>query len=142
MAIKTSDPDFLIDAVNVSISAYMNANFMELCKDILSTSVNVYVYPESIYSPSSYVRRKNAGGLSDKREYEIEEDPNPWSSVHTISISDNRREANVVNSGSGYTWTRSRIYRMQPFPRPYFAQAEKAISELLDDLMQAVVDGL
>ena len=140
MAIKTSDPDFLIDAVNVSLSAYMNTDFMEFCKDILSTAVNVYVYPA--YEPDSYVRRQNAGGLSDKREYETEEDPNPWGSVHTISISDNRREANVVNSGSGYTWTRSRIYRMQPFPRPYFSQADESISNLIDTLIQTIISGL
>lgn len=140
MAIKTSDPDALIDAVNVSISATMNGTLMEFCKDLLSNTVHAYVYPA--YTPDSYARREDAGGISDKREYETEEDGNPWGNVHTITIGDYRREANVVNSGTGYTWTRSRIYRMQPFPRPYFAQAEWTIQKLLDDMMQGLMSSL
>ena len=44
----------------------------------------------------------------------------------TITVENTRTEPyvfDIVESGTGYTWDKSEIYRMQPFPRPYTQQA-------------------
>lgn len=77
------------------------------------------------YEPTQYKRRKKNGGLQDTfQAHEIAD------GIDTIGIVDNRHETIVVESGEGYTWTNSRIYAMQPFPRPFYEAAE---DELIAD---------
>lgn len=105
-----------------------------VCQSI-SESVYRNVYP--LYTPSEYVRRGENGGLPDASQYDISLDP----ATHTLTVSDDRHEVAVVQSGMGYSWTESRIFRMQPYPRPYFPQAEAKLvsSGIIDGLVQ---DGL
>lgn len=140
MAIKSTDPEEIISAANVTISAYMNGDIMDVCKDIISNTVHATVYPA--YDPDVYKRREDAGGLSDKREYYTEEDGNPWGYDHQIRIFDDRHEVGVVTFGTGYTWKRSRIYKMQPFPRPYFSRADKEVQAELETMIQAALSGV
>lgn len=53
-------------------------------------------------------------------------------SDNTITIENVATESdvfNVVESGVGYTWEHSRIYGMQPFPRPY---SQNGIDQFVD----------
>lgn len=74
---------------------------------------NVY----GAYSPTMYHRRHT---MDNPESYRVD------ASGLTITVENTRTEPyvfDIVESGTGYTWDRSEIYRMQPFPRPYTQQA-------------------
>lgn len=124
MATLRQEADEILNRANQAIQGAMNAQIAEGAKGILSAEVKRSVYP--LYDPTQYVRRMDSGGLSDRDVYEVTEDGNAGD-AHEIVIADNRPEVGVVESGTGYTWTYSVIYQMQPFPRPYFLLADARI---------------
>jgi hypothetical protein len=73
-----------------------------------------------------YQRRKDSGGLSDPRNFDIrifqEENGNIIGYVknETKGVGKAFELDEVIVSGMGYDWTESRIYRMQPFPRDFY----------------------
>lgn len=73
-----------------------------------------------------YIRRYDDGGLLDDNNIRKK----VYKSKHSINIknmTDNGKTVNVVESGKGYTWTASEIYKMQPFPRPFHKPAEEEL---------------
>lgn len=126
MATLTEEANALMDRANELISVSMNEEITEMAKYLLSQSVKENVYP--LYSPTQYNRRMDEGGLSDVRTYEATADDSTGD-LHEIQIADNRYEVGVVESGEGYTWKRSMIYQMQPYPRPYFSPADEKVQE-------------
>ncbi len=107
----------------------------DLMKKNVSESVQVNVYAK--YTPTMYERRGDDGGLSDEDCYRTSTEQG-YSTV-TLRLENlaygNARYAswgrrpsqgidpgkitNIIESGNGYHWTGSRIYQMQPFPRPF-----------------------
>ena len=89
------------------------------------------------YKPTEYERRYDEGGLSDYRNIEIEErNYDAGGGRYEIGVR-NLTEGidgegpidTVIEEGVGYTWKGSRIYAMQPYPRPFYAPAEAMIEE-------------
>jgi hypothetical protein len=79
----------------------------------LTAQSNVY----GAYSPTMYHRRHT---MDNPESYRVD------ASGLTITVENTRTEPyvfDIVESGTGYTWDKSEIYRMQPFPRPYTQQA-------------------
>lgn len=124
MATLRQEADEILNRANQAIQGAMNAQIAEGAKGILSAAVKEIVYPN--YEPTEYVRRRDSGGLSDRDMYEVTEDGG-GGDVHEIIVADNRHEVGVVESGTGYTWIHSQIYRMQPYPRPYFSYADARV---------------
>lgn len=139
MAISSDDPEKLMSEVNAKLAIFMNVVAVTIAKGQIAQAVVDHVYPSYIYSPSEYKRRMANGGLIDMDLYEVVEDSGS-SDVHEIVVSDNRHEVGVVESGTGYTWSESRIYKMQPYPRPYFKTADEKALEEIDSGFQNFVN--
>ena len=107
-------------------------------KEEMQTQVYDKVY--DAYKPTQYVRRWDRGGMGDMRNYEAAVDSGamtlrvmnlttgnpdyrpPWSEGWDEGfISD------LVERGTGYHWTWSRIYQDMPYPRPYIRAAEQEV---------------
>ena len=137
MAIESENPQVIIDEINNGITGVMNKTILELVKTYLASSVYRHVYP--LYEPTMYERREESGGIADKDMYYELEDLG-GSNEHTIMISDPRPEVAVVESGEGYEWTGSRIYHMQPFPRPYFSKVDEELpGSLIFEYMESYI---
>lgn len=90
-------------------------------REIMALAAEEGVY--SKYQPTEYVRRHT---MDNPSSYRVE------ASDNTITIENVATESdvfNVVESGVGYTWEHSRIYGMQPFPRPY---SQNGIDQFVD----------
>ena len=86
----------------------------------LAAQSNVY----GAYSPTMYHRRHT---MDNPESYRVD------ASGLTITVENTRTEPyvfDIVESGTGYTWEKSEIYRMQPFPRPY---TQHAIDQFTDE---------
>jgi hypothetical protein len=89
------------------------------------------------YTPTQYVR---TGELYSNILTQMVDD-------NTLSIEDTRRDeetgrliAPIIESGVGYTWKDSRIYAMQPFPRPFVENTAKDLEN--GKAKQALAQGL
>lgn len=124
--------------IESAVNQAMAGEMAEHVKAAVSAETFETVYPA--YAPAQYVRRKTHGGIADPREYEVTMD----NATHTLTVSDNREEAEIVESGIGYDWIYSRIYAMQPFPRPYFKNAEEKLvaSGELHLIIQKALDAI
>lgn len=136
MASFMDDANEILNKVEARVHAALLNDCAPVVQQAIRESVYQNVYP--LYSPSLYVRRMDEGGLTDVSRYDVYLDP----ATHTLTVADDRHEVGVVERGIGYTWEESRIYRYQPYPRPYFAPAEEAISAsgVLDSLLQNALD--
>ena len=142
MAIESENPQTILNEINDGITQIMNGTILEQVKIYLAASVYRHVY--ELYdidedNPNSYKRRKENGGLADKNKYYVLTDEG-GSDEHTIQLADPRPEVGVVESGEGYEWYNSRIYRMQPFPRPYFSKVDEEIqTSMVFELIETLV---
>lgn len=119
-----SETEGIINDLNKAIVACLKGDISQIAGDCIQYRVEKEdVYP--LYEPKQYVRREREGGIADPSMYGYDVDP----STNTLRVFDNRREVGVVEIGVGYQWTRSEIYGMQPYPRPYFSNAEQDIIE-------------
>lgn len=118
-----------IQAIEKETQGILHA-FIPQFKKCVSDSVKENVYPA--YSPTQYQRREDAGGLSDVDNYTVEEGKLSLTLINETT--GNGRYSNtqgwdpgpitdIIENGSGYHWTRSGIYQMQPYPRPFMEQA-------------------
>ena len=105
-------------------------------KELLKEHVKTDVYDQ--YSPTLYIRREEDGGLLDDSNYLIEpiKDGVSITNVTTDNgysedyFGDNSSDPNtwlvpILEYGVGYNWTRSKIYKMQPYPRPFVENTRK-----------------
>jgi hypothetical protein len=120
-------PDFntweeLEKFLNQKINKALSKEVADVAKDTMSDHVMSDVY--SKYQPSQYQR---SGDLyKDVKTTMINE--------NTLEIENTARDeesgrliAPVVESGVGYEWESSRIYNMQPFPRPFVENTAKEL---------------
>lgn len=129
--IENKIDNFMKAEITRDIAAHMVAN----------ASVEL-VYKE--YSPTEYERRKSAGGIRDARNYEVESTGrmelmvsnntpgNPQYATDDGSSWDSGFINDIIENGTGYHWRRSRIYRSQPYPRPFM---EKGVDKFVDDYL-------
>ena len=124
--------------IESAVNRAMAGEMAERVKTAVSEETFETVYPA--YDPIQYVRREKHGGLADPDQYEVTMDE----ATHTLTVADNRHEAVVVESGVGYDWMNSRIYAMQPYPRPYFANAQARLvaSGELDAIVQKALNAI
>lgn len=113
-----SEINEILTKVDNTVNRCLETDISDIADACIQLRVASNVYAQ--YEPTEYERRGTAGGLADPGMYTHDVD----GASHTLTVSDNRHEVEVVESGVGYTWERSRIFRMQPFPRPYFEDAQ------------------
>lgn len=107
--------------VDNAVNECLATDISNIADECIQFRVQSNVYDK--YQPSEYERRGANGGIADPFMYSHNVD----TATHTLTVVDNRHEVGVVESGMGYTWTNSRIFGMQPFPRPYFADAQEDV---------------
>lgn len=121
----------LLDAtqgiLETAVADLMRKNVVE------SAQVNVY----DKYEPTEYQRRGDDGGVLDEDCYRTSTEHgydeltlrldalnygnsrySSWGD-HPSQGWDSGKITNIIESGRGYHWTGSKIYQMQPFPRPF-----------------------
>jgi hypothetical protein len=84
------------------------------------------------YEPTQYQRQGADGGLmDDKNIYAgLVDDGELVVRSTRVDEDDPRKDiASIVEFGTGYTWEKSKIYHMQPFPRPFHAETAKELDE-------------
>lgn len=111
----------IMQKAEMAVNNCLATDISEIAGEYIQFRVEHNVY--TAYTPTMYQRRKRNGGIADPLMYSYSVD----GGSHTLTVTDNRHEVGVVESGEGYTWENSRIYGMQPFPRPYFKQAEEDV---------------
>lgn len=127
--------------LNTAIDGAMTDEVLDEVKDALQVAIDKNVY--SLYQPTMYKRRgedmnRGTGALTDPDVMEHTYD----SATKTLTVTDMakggdpehperspRLLAPIIESGKGYTWTKSAIYHMQPFPRPFHEEAENMLAD-------------
>lgn len=134
----TKKANEIMARIEMTVDKTMAGEIADRVKTAISEETFLTVYP--VYTPTLYKRRQTHGGIADTNEYEAIMDE----ATHTLTVSDNRSEADVVERGVGYTWEESKIYAMQPFPRPYFANAQARLvaSGELDAIVQKALNSI
>lgn len=129
-----SEGTAIVNQAKALVNQALAGEIADMAKNEISYMVQAAVYPA--YSPTEYERRGMEGGLADTSKYQVTTDD------LSLTVSDNRHEVGVVESGVGYTWQHSRIYKMQPFPRPYFEQAEQNTATDAEPMIQKIVSSI
>ena len=106
----------LFHEIEAGISDVMSSGHARtVLSEVMALAAQSNVY--GAYSPTMYTRRHT---MDNPESYRVD------ASGLTITVENTRTEPyvfDIVESGTGYTWDKSEIYRMQPFPRPYTQQA-------------------
>lgn len=117
--------------LQAGIQKAMEGPVTEMAKAAMQEAIETEVY--SRYDPMEYERRKTHGGLQDPKNMLATYDPKAME-LRLANITrdqgysvpgSNRLVAPIVEQGYGYTWKGSRIYKMQPKPRPFHAETER-----------------
>lgn len=120
----TSEFAQIMQKAELAVNNCLETDIAQIAGECIQFRVEHNVYTAyTPYGKDKYIRRKRNGGIADPLMYSYSVD----GGNHTLTVTDNRHEVGVVESGVGYTWEDSRIYGMQPFPRPYFKQAEEDV---------------
>jgi len=93
----------------------------------LSAQSNVY----GAYTPTMYERRHT---MDNSIAYKVDASGNTMTVENILT---EERVFDIVESGSGYTWTKSQIYKMQPFPRQY---TQQGIDQFVDDWLMPEIE--
>lgn len=99
--------------------------FVDLARESMKQSIKHNVY--SKYRPGAYVRRRENGGLiADENIFvEVYRDKTTGNIIGYVkNITEGVGNAyeldEVIESGIGYDWEDSKIFNLQPFPRPFY----------------------
>jgi hypothetical protein len=121
--------------LNQKIKKSLSNEVADVARDTMSKHVMSDVY--QAYEPTQYQR---TGDLYKDISTAMKND-------NTLEIENVARDeetgrliAPVVESGEGYEWEKSRIYQMQPFPRPFVENTAKELESGL--AKEALADGL
>lgn len=121
----------------------------EKIKDVEIAVIEKTVY--DTYWPTMYIRRYSNNGMIDRKNINAQFTDN----INGISMyvtNDTRGNTwwpnstsgyieHIVEDGVGYTWTESKIYKQQPYPRPF---TKDTINDLKQNKqhVQALKNGL
>jgi spermidine synthase len=118
-----ADLDELQKFLNGEIKKALVSDVVDVARDTMSDHVMSDVYNK--YTPSQYQR---TGDLYKDIKTTLVND-------NTLTVEDTARDndtgrliAPIVESGTGYQWTNSRIYNMQPFPREFVKETYNELS--------------
>lgn len=129
LARQFKDINSLLDALQAEINKALRDEVAKITVQTMNEAVKEDVY--SSYDPTLYIRREEDGGLSDTRNMTVELIGND-----TISITNDTRGNDdysntegwdsgaidgIIVTGHGYNWSKSKIYKLQPFPRDFYA---------------------
>ena len=97
--------------------------FYELAGECMELAIHKDVYAK--YKPSYYQRRKNHGGLSDPRNFNIDifrdgDDIVGYVKNTATGVGRAWRLDEAIVEGNQYDWCGSRIYNMQALPRDFY----------------------
>lgn len=112
--------------VQVAVDTEVSIELENAIRDLVYS--NVY----DTYINRDYIRRGDKGGLSDTRKYETVVYPlDDTETVVTTSVNVNgsKQDKNIVpivESGRGYNWKNSEIYKSKQ-PRPFLQEAAELI---------------
>lgn len=129
-----SEGEAILNRAKAQVNQALAGEIADMAKNEISYMVQAAVYPA--YSPTQYKRRGMSGGIADKNQYTA------TNGDMSLTVADDRPEVGVVESGVGYTWEHSRIYLMQPYPRPYFQQAEENTVADAEPMIQAILSSI
>jgi hypothetical protein len=123
--------------LNDKIRNALETEVKKVAVQTMQSEVVTSVYDK--YTPTQYER---TGGLAQEQNIK-----STLINDNTLEIENVREDeetgrlvAPVVESGTGYTWKESQIYKRQPFPRPF---VENTAKDLEDGLARkALTDGL
>jgi hypothetical protein len=118
------------------ISESLQTDVAQNTKQLMKEHIEEDVYNK--YSPTMYIRRAKNGGLLDDANFLIKtvEDGVSITNIDTDdgyseeyfgdwSSDPNTWLIPIIEYGTGYNWTRSKIYKMQPYPRPFVENTRK-----------------
>lgn len=121
--------------LNEKINDALKTEVADMARDTMQEHVMSDVYDK--YTPSQYVR---TGDLYKDILTQMV-DNNTLSIENTTKDEESGRlVAPIVEEGTGYEWKNSRIYTMQPFPRPFVEETAKELEN--GKAKQALADGL
>lgn len=133
--------DVFNECMKTLMSDFYDAVEHELAEELRNAiRDSVYKRVYSVYKPTQYVRRADKNGLSDTSQYitEVYSAGNIASNsasstveVYMPFVTDNKWNAGadlvaVIESGDGYTWEHSEIYKSR-MPRPFLQEAAEDI---------------
>jgi hypothetical protein len=112
------------------IESALNKEVAKTVKEEMSQVIKDETY--TAYEPASYERREDDGGLSDIRNMTTTTVDNTTISIKNETKGnadyayardgyDSGNIDEIIASGSGYKWITSKIFRLQPFPRDFYA---------------------
>lgn len=139
-----SDPfdfsDVFADLENKIDEFMKSADTKELIAKMFAYETGEHVY--ALYDPTEYERRIGDDGLGDWRNYDVIDGPNKMSLIIANETKGNARYADmmggnydpgyitdIIESGAGYWWENSRIYKERT-PRPFM---DIAANKVMDD---------
>lgn len=121
--------------LDAAIDATMQNEVTTAAKATMMEAIETEVYDR--YDPTEYIRRGQHGGLQDPDNMLANYYPKD-KELHLVNVAredgntipgSKRFIAPVIESGYGYTWTKSRIYKRMPFPRPFHAETERMLGK-------------
>lgn len=114
--------------INQKINNAMNQEVSDQARKTMKEQIIEEVYDRYTPSPSGY---KRTGGLHQDKNIET-----TMENDNTLVVRNIRRDedsgrliAPVIESGIGYEWEKSKIYNMQPFPRPFNTETLRELDE-------------
>jgi hypothetical protein len=84
------------------------------------------------YEPTQYQRHGADGGLLDDENIYtglVDDGELVIRSTRVDEEDPSKDVAAIVEYGRGYDWTKSKIYQMQPFPRPFHRETARELDE-------------
>lgn len=115
--------------LNKKIASALEKEVAKVARETMKQKIETEVYNR--YEPTEYDRQKENGGLLDDRNIVTE-----LINDNTLYVRNIRTDtengivkdvARIVEEGEGYTWDRSKIYQMQPYPRPFHEETAKEL---------------
>lgn len=110
--------------INKKIANGLQNEVANEARRVMKENVITEVYQK--YSPTNYER---TGGLYQDKNIETKLVDDNTLTVRNIREENGRDIANIIETGTGYDWERSRIYNMQPYPRPFHAETARELDE-------------
>ena len=126
--------DKLFAHIQKQVTDALQTDVAEDTVELMKEHIQTDVYDK--YEPTQYVRRMEDGGLIDDDNYLIEDIDNgvkitniTRDNGYATPSDPDRLVTPIVESGVGYTWRKSKIYQMQPYPRPFVRNTAKDLEE-------------
>lgn len=119
-----SDLKSLFNHLESEAAKSLRSNVAPVARQEMSETIQEVTFSQ--YDPSQYVRRELRGeeGLSSIENIQVELIDDNTISVENVTTGDDDDYGEpideIIVTGNGYTWERSRIYKNQPYPRDFY----------------------